>query len=360
MKIAVTTFQRAINHGAALQMYALCKTLEKTGNEIKIIDYVPQYPNYSGGIKQKIANILNHKTDKIKAQKYAQFKKDFLGDNMTEPYTYEQLSEIEKDFDLFITGSDQLWNYRCGHFDKYYFLDFVTDKRKRASYAVSFNLESIPDSAKQEYIRRLSGMNSISVREDAGIKAVKELIGVDCEKHCDPTLLLTKGDWESVISPVNIKEKYIAIYTLGKPIRLVDEARRLAEKTGCKILYLSDFYGNLDLKHLRGLGPMEFVSYLANAEYIFTNSFHGTAFSVNLHKNFFAELNTLSNFYNYRAEALLKSCGLMNRTIEQCDNILEEAKKATDFSAVENVLDNERKRSADYFTKLFNGCEANE
>lgn len=90
------------------------------------------------------------------------------------------------------------------------------------------------------------------------------------------------------------KEKYIAIYTLGKPINLVKQARELAKKTGCKLLYLSDFYGDLDIKHLRGLGPLEFVSYLANAEYVFTNSFHGTAFSVNLHKNFFAEVNTLS------------------------------------------------------------------
>lgn len=78
MKIAITTFQRAINHGASLQMYALCKMLEKTGNEVKIIDYVPDYPNYSGGIKQQIANVLNYRTDKIKKQKYAQFKRTIL------------------------------------------------------------------------------------------------------------------------------------------------------------------------------------------------------------------------------------------------------------------------------------------
>lgn len=90
-------------------------------------------------------------------------------------------------------------------------------------------------------------------------------------------------------------------------------------------MYLSDFYGDLDIKHLRGLGPMEFVSYLANAEYVFTNSFHGTAFSVNLHKNFFAEVNTLSR-YNYRAEALLKACGLMKRTMEQCKDVLRSPK----------------------------------
>ena len=69
MKIAITTFQRAINHGASLQMYALCKMLEKKGNEVKIIDYVPDYPNYSGGIKQQIANVLKYRTDKIKKKK---------------------------------------------------------------------------------------------------------------------------------------------------------------------------------------------------------------------------------------------------------------------------------------------------
>lgn len=356
MKIAITTFQRAINHGAALQMYALCKTLEKSGNEIKIIDYVPNYSNYSGGIKQQIANILNRKTDKIKAQKYKAFKDTYLADNMTKPYTYDQLSEIEKDFDLFITGSDQLWNYHCGHFDKYYFLDFVSDTKKRCSYAVSFNLECIPENARQEYVKRLSGMNKISVREDDGVKAVKELIGTNCEKHCDPTLLLNENDWKSVIPQVKEKEKYIAIYTLGKPIDLVKKARELSKKTGYKILYLSDFYGDLDLKHLRGLGPMEFLSYIANAEYVFTNSFHGTAFSVNLHKNFFAEVNTLSRF-NYRAEALLKSCGLMNRTMEHCTDILETAKQEIDYEAVEKVLNEERKKSEKYLNTIISRSE---
>lgn len=167
-------------------------------------------------------------------------------------------------------------------------IDFVSDKSKRCSYAVSFNLECIPEHAKEEYVRRLNGMNRISVREDAGVKAVKELIGVDCEKHCDPTLLLTKIRLGKALPPVNIKEKYIAIYTLEKPINLVKTSTGiLPRKTGCKLLYLSDFYGDLDIKHLRGLGLLEFVSYLANAEYVFTNSFHGTAFSVNLHKNFF-------------------------------------------------------------------------
>lgn len=356
MKIALVTFQRAINHGAALQMYALYTTLKKMGCQVKIIDYIPGYPPHSGGTKQKIANILNYRYDKAKEKKYEDFRKKLIGNDMTEPVTYDKLSAMEDDFDLFIAGSDQLWNYHCGYFDKYYFLDFLRDNSKKHTYAVSFNLQSIPADKTDEYKRRILPFDRISVRETDGAEAVKALTGKDAIIHVDPTLLLKKAEWESVL-PKAPDEKYIAIYTLGKPVKLVEKARELSKATGCKIYYLSDFFSNLDLKHVRGLGPLEFLSFLDNAEYVFTNSFHGTAFSVNLHKNFFCEFAT-QNKYNFRAEALIKRCGLMSRAVDNTEDVVGVSKKTVNWNEVEAVLNEERTRSQKYLSEIINGSES--
>lgn len=356
MKIALVTFQRAINHGAALQMYALYTALKKMGCQVKIIDYIPDYPNYPGGLKQKIANILNQKNDRKKEKKYEEFRRQLIGDDMTAPITYDRLSEIENDFDSFIAGSDQIWNYHCGHFDKYYFLDFLRDDSKKHTYAVSFNLKSIPKDKTEEYTRRISPFRQISVRETDGAEAVKALTGKDAVIHVDPTLLLTKDEWEAIL-PKAPDEKYIAIYTLGKPVKLVEKARELAKATGCKIYYLSDFFSNLDLKHVRGLGPLEFLSFLDNAEYVFTNSFHGTAFSVNLHKNFFCEFTTQSK-YNFRAEALIKRCNLLDRAVDNAEDVIEISKNAINWNEVEMILNEERSRSQKYLSEILNGSES--
>lgn len=356
MKIAMVTFQRAVNHGASLQMYALYKTLLKTGNQVKVIDYVPDYPKHPGSWKQKVANVLNYRYDRIKEKKYENFRRELIGQDMTAPIRYDKLTDIEKDFDLFIAGSDQLWNYHCGYFDKYYFLDFLKDDSKKHTYAVSFNLKSIPKDKIDEYKRRILPFEQISVRETDGAEAVKELTGKNALIHVDPTLLLNKKEWESIL-PKAPNEKYIAIYTLGKPVKLVEKARELAKATGCKIYYLSDFFSNLDLKHIRGLGPLEFLSFLDNAEYVFTNSFHGTAFSVNLHKNFFCEFN-MQNNYNFRAEALIKKCRLLERAVDNTDDVVSVSKKAIEWDKVEAVLNEERARSQKYLSEIINGSES--
>ena len=352
MRIGIATFQRAHNHGASLQMYGLYRTLKKMGHDVKVIDYISDHQNPTS-LKQSIANTLNKSHDKRKAAQYRQFREKFFGADMTEPLAPDKLGVLNDRFDCFIAGSDQIWNDHIGHFEPFYFLSFVTDNKKKYSYAVSFNLKGVPKGKEAAYTERLSSFMRFSVREPDGVEAIKKLTNRDAEIHVDPSLLLNTDEWLACIKNVAppSAEKYMLIYTVGKPVALVEKAKTLARQKGCKLFYMSDFYGHLDVKHLRGRGPLEFLAAIANAEAVFTNSFHGTAFSINFHRPFFTECQT-QNRYNFRSETLMKKCGLFDRDLSNNPDALDLADVPIDWERAEASLNEERRRSADYFESI--------
>ena len=352
MRIGIVTFQRALNHGASLQMYGLYRTLKKMGHDVKVIDYISDHQS-KATLKKRIADTLNVAHDRRKAEQYRKFREEFLGADITEPLAPDQLGVLNDRFDLFIAGSDQIWNNHIGFFEPFYFLCFVNDDRKKYSYAVSFNLKGVPESKEAAYTERLSSFMRFSVREPDGVEAVKKLTGRDAEIHIDPSLLLNTDEWLSCIKGVEVPstDKYIVIYTVGKPVALVEKAKELAKKKGLKLFYMSDFYGHLDVKHLRGRGPLEFLAAIANAEYVFTNSFHGTAFSINFHRPFFTECQT-QNRYNFRSESLMRKCGLFDRDLSNNPDALALADKPVDWERAEASLNEERRRSAEYFESI--------
>lgn len=329
MKIGIMTFHRAANYGALFQAYALQKTIRKLGCDAQIIDYDCETIRRSSSASQMVGNKvkaliklpLQYSIRKKKLAAFEQFIDKHL--KLSAPYsTMRQLVNAQKDYDRLITGSDQVWNTDCAGFDPAYFLSFVPDGIKKNAYAASFGFSDLPSSYAEEYKRRLNGFHCISVRETSGAEIIKSLLGYDVPVVLDPTLLLADEDWKS-ITPVlpERKKGYILVYNVLKPVQMLHYARRLAEKKGMEILYINDeTHKNFDLKHLRALSPEGFLALYKNADYVLTNSFHGTVFSIIFKRPFLSEIEVYKNGVvekNGRVLNLLQALGLQQRTLAQ-------------------------------------------
>lgn len=326
MKVGITTFHRARNYGAVLQTYALQKALENLNIESDVIDYRENaidlnYKLLSKKSAKKFIRdiayfpILNKKYKKIE---------NFVNNNIKlsekKPTNLEELKKLENDYDTFITGSDQVWNYRLTKWDEGYFLNFVSNNKKKNSYAASFGLNEIPEKEKEKYKMMLKDYNYISVREEQGTKIVKNLINNEVTQDVDPTLLIRKNEWESIAKLPKEKD-YILIFVMQKNKSIFEFAEKLAQKTNCEIIYIADsLKKRIKGKYKYTVSPEEWLGYFINAKYVITNSFHGLAFSINLNKEFFLEMQVPPATGNSRLETLLDRFNLRDREIINCEN----------------------------------------
>lgn len=258
---------------------------------------------------------------------------------------------LEKSYDFFVVGSDQIWNpiFRKGSS-----IDFLTfaPKHKRIAYAPSFGIESIPDEYIDEYKYWLTDMEYLSVREDAGAKIIKKLTGRDAPVLVDPTLMLSKEKWlsiskESINKP---KDKYLLTYFLGE-ISPVDKKiiRKIALKNKLKIVNLSS---TKDEKYYTA-DPSEFIDYINSSSIFFTDSFHGAVFSILLEKSFVI-LDRIEKVpsMNSRLDTLLSTFKFESRkwnNIKDNENIFD-----IDFSHIPSILYSERNKALNYLKNAFN------
>lgn len=223
MKIGVITFHRAINYGAALQTYALQRAISDLGFDTEVIDYRCEHMEnlykLIGGFKQKTfkQNIRGFINLIPSWKKMNSFRSMIASHTKLSPVAYDSqsITTANQRYDVFITGSDQVFNYACSDFDKNYFLSFVKDPRKINSYAASFGISEIPQEYKSEYTRLLNRFNHLSVREESGRRIVRELTGKDCALHVDPVFLLDAAEWSKLAKDPGI-DNYILIYRLNK------------------------------------------------------------------------------------------------------------------------------------------------
>lgn len=364
MKIGTLTYHRAVNYGAVLQTYALQKVLDKLGIENEVIDYRSDFIEwvYKPFCMRKVKNLWDFvkviEGAPIKSRKMKQFF-DFTEKNIRlskEKYTKENISNANDIYDLFISGSDQVFNFKCSNNDKNYFLDFVTDNKKKNSYAASFGFDKIPDEHVEEYKRLLSTFNNISVREEQGVKIVKDAVQKEATEVLDPTLLLSGDEWKEIIKTPKIHDKgYILVYAMKPSDMLIHFADKLEKMTGLEILFIKDALTREghnvlkeNIRYVKHVDPAEFVELFSKAEYVITNSFHGTAFSINFNKKFFTELLAPETKVNSRLENILDMLDLRSRQILSLDNVtLDEI----DYERVNNILEERKKISIDYLTK---------
>ncbi len=351
-KVGIVTFHNAMSYGAVLQSYALQQNIIKLGCDCEIINYMCDhiYDHYvrilpkTKNIKFNIKMSLQGRKRYLWRKYLRAFRKKYLIES--ESVRREDLAKLGQKYDVVFSGSDQVFSNGCTDFDPTYFLDFLPDEKKY-SYAASFGFSKMPDDLKDEYKKRLESFQTLSIREESGREIIKEILP-EKETICniDPTFLLSKEDWNKVVT-YKKRKPYILVFSVMKPLKLIDYAVKLGQEKGLEVIYLENwiFPQKKGLKYLNLLGPSEFLGLIKNAEYVMTNSFHGMAFSIIFHKKFGMELDT-SGKRNIRSEGLLRKVGLLD--IEIKDGKLDIDSVKFDWDHVDAVIEEERKKSLEY------------
>ncbi|QHQ61048.1 4Fe-4S dicluster domain-containing protein [Anaerocolumna sedimenticola] len=333
MKAGVITFHSAHNFGATLQTWALQKVLKNYKIEASVINYHPSiiddlYNPLKGkyGLEKSIAKLkLRYKNPRSlqRYQNYISFiKKNFnlLGDFST----YEELKTADLGLDAYIVGSDQVWNSEhIGGFDPAYFLDFVKPGPLKISYAASIGRDYILPVYHDQIKNSLKSFTSISVREKSAKKPVKALAKKEVDVVLDPTLLLPREEYEEIKTNPKIKEKYIFVYMMENNPDVIAFANKVSTATGLPIVQRrpNKIFKN-EIASCYTSAPGDFLGLIENAEYVITNSFHGTVFSIIYETPFVSMLHSNTGS---RTVDLLKSLNLDS-------HLLNSASDFTDFS----------------------------
>ena len=355
MKIGVLTYHNTRNCGAVLQAYALQKVLLELGMENEIIDYRCDKIEETyrlrrlweiKSIKMFIKWALKIKSDKRTQKKFEDFRKNML--MLSGAYTKDNIKNANKEFDGFITGSDQVWNFHLNGCDYTYLLDFADMDKRKISYAASMGSSVAKDSHNKIFNEALASFDLVSVREKPLEEYIKRTVGISPTLVLDPTLLLKKEGYNFAAKWTKPEYKYIFVYTIATTPNIERAARELSKKTGLPIIWGHMSYKKKSgVKNLTDLAPDEFVSYIKNAEYVLTSSFHGMALSIVMKKQFFYDLDVNTQNNNSRLETLAEQLELNHRELSQDSKNLDEEKKI-DYSAVDEKLEIKKKESMDF------------
>ena len=370
-KIVLVTWVGNGNYGTSLQSFALHRKLEMLGYKVS---FLQNFPN-TFGFKYKVNNILSSlgiDTKKIKETIRPQkqtLKQRKLADFISKNYSFykpilsqSDLGELKASTDVFITGSDQIWN-TAFRFTPFYFLDFAGDS-KRVAYASSIGLNDFPKQHKPIVKELLSKFSHIGLREQTAVDIVSKLLGrADVVQVLDPTFLLNEVEWTEISDKATIEiklpKKFIFCYLIGNNSWYKQQLGEVISATGIKNVIIVPAAENADFSIegatvYENAGPLEFVKLIKESSFVCTDSFHATAISINLNKNFvefmrFKDSDKVSQ--NSRIYDVLNHYQLMNRiysdkTTEWSDGI--------DFKYSNIQLEEDRRHSLNY---LINAIE---
>lgn len=372
MKVGILTLHRVKNYGSVLQTYAVSEVIKKKGHTPIIIDYIPErmrpWPDllyvrpdrYT--IRGRENKIIKYALIMVsilpRIYYYNQFR-SFIDHRVTltpkKYYSYEELCQAKFNYDMYINGSDQIWNMDWeSDIDRAYLLGFAPDEAPKGSFAASFGKNKLTEREIHimgEYLRRY---RYISVREKSGLSILSDM-GINYGKHIlDPTLMLSKKDWEKIASPRLIKEKYLLIYQLQPDSDLIKYAKRIADELG---LIVVDFCRKFKCskgvdKNLAFRRPEDFLSAIMNADYVVTDSFHCTAFSINFNRKFLS----LNYYYPERQRSLLEKMGLLDHFVSKNMELdVDILLGSIDYDAINQKLDIERKYGDLFITEMLGG-----
>lgn len=315
MDIRIVTFQRTHNCGAALQAYALSTFLKAQGHNTQILDYCPEWVEKKKVcVKNLLKNpslksILLYPHRKAVDAKFRKFVKNYC-DFSECVHTVEGIEKMD-DCNMYITGSDQVWNTKITCGAKGYLLDFHTNAKK-ISYAASYGSENY--SNMEDIVSAVKKYASISVRERSLAEALINKGVENVKAVWDPVFLLEKEAYLKILRIPKFKN-YVLIYTKYESDELRQFAYSLAEKKQLQIVDMSKFIKDGPVNHTcTNYGPLEFLGLIANAEYVITNSFHGTAFSLIFQKGFYC---FDAGDRTIRIRSLLEDIGLENRLVSK-------------------------------------------
>ena len=368
-KIGIITMHKVLNYGSALQAFALQKIISDAGYRVELIDYI--FPNKK--VKKSIYSIIKKillyiffgvSTEK-KQKNFNHFYSEFYCCSKQTYYSSQDLVKCPPKYDIYITGSDQVWNPTHIKNDNSFLLDFAPDDAARISYASSFSTKDIDENLTSRYAKYLSRYKYLSVREQSGKDLIYKITSKTAEIVCDPTLLLTKENWEELITKqeLPINKPYILAYILRYAYdpypeinKILNDIQRLLG--GMRIVFLDWSFVNSYRKGaavIKNSGPLDFINLISNAAFVITTSFHGTAFAINLEIPFYSVVSKYNN--DTRITDLLEIVGAQDRAISYDDKNIDYT-ISMDFGPIREKLSQFRDKSKLYlFSSIQNATK---
>lgn len=363
------------NYGACLQAYALQESIESLGYKCNIINYVEPdgyskhlpwltkfmhsefYLKGRGFFQHKYLEKFNQEGKKWK--KFYEFRK---GLNLTGFYTTaQQVYDHPPLCDACVCGSDQIWNptfYNCNN--PIYHLDFAPKGIRRIAYAPSIGLSSIPYPYQKEFQKFVSALDVVSVRETRGAEIIKEITDRDCPVVLDPTLLINGQQWREKLQIKQKKHPYIFVYMFGDREYIGKFLQHVRERTDIPFVCIpfTERDRNAGYEIVNDAGPREFVELIDNASLVLTDSFHATAFSLNLNTPFytlFRDKEDNTKGMNSRLTSILELTGMGKRLIKNEENFPGQIDFDVDFSACNQCLQDKRKKDLEFLKNALGG-----
>lgn len=334
-KVAIVTIISR-NYGNRLQNYALQEVLKKDGVCVETIPLKPK-----SVFERKVKFLVK----KVLSKFVKKYKKDVRWDYFDSKIKWSNYtSESEKVcdvYDYFIAGSDQIWNPTFDFNSEREFLTFANNKQKIA-YAASIGLEELPSEYEKIYRRNILLFKMVSVRENAAADIIVQL---GCERPfvvLDPTMLLSLEEWKQLMrkSKIRLKKKYVVKYFLGiKNVGFDQYINQYAKSRGAEVIDIID-YDNI-------VGPIEFLNLIYYSEAVFTDSFHGTVFSVLFHKPFIVFERPYEEGYgkmSSRLDTLLNTFCLKEQRVFSVEECIKK-KPEWDYECVDLILQERKKMS---------------
>ncbi|HBC30957.1 MAG TPA: polysaccharide pyruvyl transferase family protein [Clostridiales bacterium] len=364
MKISVITLHTVKNYGSVLQTYATQKKFEHMKVEVEFVDYWRKNTQDHNLLHTFLSNskkwnqnpftrfiykTIEYPSIHKRIHVFNRFLKQYIHLTPYRYLSYEELKANPPQADIYCTGSDQVWNSDCnGGIERPYFLEYVPKGKKRIAYAASFGKSKLSEKEQNMTKPLLQKYSMISVREDSGADILSNM-GIDSVQILDPTLILKLDEWKRLMAKRQVRQEYLLIYQLNKNRDFDSYAKNFARKKKLKLIRLSyDYYHIIKPGHIMYCPTVEeWISLFYYADYIMTDSFHGTAFSINFNKQFSVFFPPK---FSSRLASILQLTGLENRRVIDCDNF-EQAESIIDYHPVNEILAKEREKADAFLAK---------
>ncbi len=368
-RVGLVTVHRAVNAGASLQAFALCRAIENLEYTCEIIDYM--FENAGGyqtenllttqGIASHVQRILLTRSRIRCLNRFAVFQNELP----IVPPQFTSIQDIRQtslNYDTLICGSDQIWSPSLiarGVAEPFY-LTFAPDK-PRVAYAPSFGVTDIPDEHRERMKQLISDFSSLSAREKRGVEMIRELTGIEAEHVLDPTLLVPAETFDEITVEPDIHQPFIFVFTTQYPKTAahMELMRAIAEQF--HLLIVIGLIGTFHPKWLLepgtfrfDIGPKEFLGLIRKASFVVTNSYHGTALSIAMRKNFMV----IPHFhFNSRMESLLEIFNLQHRQLNDTHSGASASQfmEPIDYLEVDRRLLQERHKSLNFLKRALAG-----
>ena len=372
-KVGIVTIHNSPNYGACLQSFALYEYIREQGVDCEIIDvhrpvnrdyiYEKQYSSFRNNpftLKKRLRNFVRAllgRKSKLFLSALSEERFNSFNSNIRCSRPYCRLSDLKKNppiYDLYISGSDQLWNPSQPYCLEPYFLTFAPKNSIKISYATSIGITELSELEKLKFKEWLSTYNAISVREQQAKILLESFINKKVITVADPTFLLDVEKWKTIAVYPKLKEKYIAVFILSYRPELVQYAIKLSKESGYKLVLMKQhmpFSEDYILEN--DFGPKEFLGYLGNASLVITDSFHCSVFSL---------LMGAENFYSYihpgnkrgsRITDLLKTFRLEDHllSVDFSESFAQLQSRQIDHTQKTFIIKSEQSRSKEFLDK---------